>query len=80
MIRPSLESIQGYILISQHLGGEGYVRAKHICTGLARLHCQSLRLWDTSGMTLLEQEVRRRTYLSVVSPENGAQRICLWRL
>jgi hypothetical protein len=69
-MRPSLESVQGYILISQHLGGEGDVRAKHICTGLARLHCQSLRLWDTSGMTLLEQEIRRRTYLSVVITGN----------
>ncbi|KAH8679563.1 hypothetical protein BGZ60DRAFT_400248 [Tricladium varicosporioides] len=66
MLRPSLESVQGYILISQHLGGEGDVRAKHICTGLARLHCQSLHLWETVGMTLLDQQVRRRTYLSVV--------------
>ncbi|PMD49022.1 hypothetical protein L207DRAFT_627652 [Hyaloscypha variabilis F] len=66
MIRPSLEPVQGYILVSQHLGGEGDVRAKHICTGLACLHCQSLRLWDTSGMTILKQEVRRRTYLSVI--------------
>lgn len=66
LIRPSLESVQGYILISQHLGGEGDVKAKHICTGLARLHCQSLRLWETEGMSLLDQQVRRRTYLSVV--------------
>ncbi|KAE9376418.1 hypothetical protein N431DRAFT_542071 [Stipitochalara longipes BDJ] len=56
MIHPSLESVQGYILVSQHLGGEGDVGAKHICTGLARLQCQALRLWDTSGMGLLEQE------------------------
>ncbi|KAH6684754.1 hypothetical protein B0J14DRAFT_573532 [Halenospora varia] len=66
MVRPSLESVQGYILISQHLGGEGDVQAKHICIGLARLHCQSLHLWETPGMTLLDQQVRRRTYLSVV--------------
>ncbi|KAH7336167.1 putative C6 transcription factor [Rhexocercosporidium sp. MPI-PUGE-AT-0058] len=66
MVRPSLETVQGYILISQHLGGEGDPKAKHICTGLARLHCQSLRLWETEGLSLLEQEVRRRTYLSVV--------------
>ncbi|CZR68016.1 uncharacterized protein PAC_17915 [Phialocephala subalpina] len=66
LIRPSLESIQGYILISQHLGGEGDVRAKHICTGLARLHCQSLRLWETEGLGLLNQQVRRRTYPSVI--------------
>ncbi len=52
--------------MSQHLGGEGDVRAKHICTGLARLHCEALRLWETSGMSILDQEVRRRTYLSVV--------------
>jgi len=65
MIRPSIESIQGYILISQHLGGEGNAKAKHICTGLARLHSQSLRLWETEGLSLLDQEVRRRTYLSV---------------
>ncbi|KAG4437723.1 hypothetical protein IFR05_006806 [Cadophora sp. M221] len=66
MVRPSLETVQGYILISQHLGGEGDAKAKHICTGLARLHCQSLRLWETEGLSLLDQELRRRTYLSVV--------------
>ncbi|PVH84960.1 hypothetical protein DL98DRAFT_568590 [Cadophora sp. DSE1049] len=66
MIRPTLETVQGYILISQHLGGEGDAKAKHICTGLARLHCQSLRLWETEGLGLLDQELRRRTYLSVV--------------
>ncbi|KAK0112921.1 hypothetical protein ONS95_014642 [Cadophora gregata] len=66
MISPSLETVQGYILISQHLGGEGDAKAKHICTGLARLHCQSLRLWETEGLSLLDQELRRRTYLSVV--------------
>jgi hypothetical protein len=66
MIRPSLESAQGYILASQHLVGEGDVRSKHICTGLACLQSQAIHLWDASDMTLLEQEMRRRTYLSVV--------------
>lgn len=66
MIRPSLETVQSYILISQHLGGEGDAKGKHICAGLARLHCQSLRLWETEGLSLLDQELRRRTYLSVV--------------
>lgn len=66
MVRPTIETVQGFIVISQNLGGEGDVKAKHICTGLARLHCQSLRLWETENLSLLDQEVRRRTYLSVV--------------
>ncbi|KAL2068486.1 hypothetical protein VTL71DRAFT_16584 [Oculimacula yallundae] len=70
MVRPSLESIQACILISQHLGGEGDVEAKHICTGLARLHCQCLRIWDISSMPLVEQEVAKRTYLSVLITGN----------
>jgi hypothetical protein len=66
MIRPSIESVQGYIIVSQHLGGEGDVKGKHICTGLARLHCQSLRLWETEGLSFVDRELRRRTYLSVI--------------
>ncbi|KAJ5944658.1 hypothetical protein N7516_004826 [Penicillium verrucosum] len=66
IIIPSLESMQGLILIGYYYGGEGDGKAKHIYTGLARLHAETLSLWEVpNDGTPLSQEEHRRTWLSV---------------
>ncbi|CAG7985062.1 unnamed protein product [Penicillium nalgiovense] len=66
IIIPSLESMQGLILIGYYYGGEGDGKAKHIYTGLARLHAETLSLWEIpKDGSLLSQEEHRRTWLSV---------------
>ncbi|KAF3026049.1 hypothetical protein E8E15_003346 [Penicillium rubens] len=66
IITPSLESMQGLILIGYYYGGEGDGKAKHIYTGLARLHAETLSLWEIpKDGSLLSQEEHRRTWLSV---------------
>jgi hypothetical protein len=66
IIAPSLESMQALILIGYYYGGEGDGKAKHIYTGLARLHAETLSLWEIpNDGSLLSQEEHRRTWLSV---------------
>ena len=70
LINPSLVTVQSCILISQYLGGEGNVKAKHIYVGVAMLHSQVIRLSQTieviNQSDIVTREVRRRTWLSVV--------------
>ncbi len=64
------KTIQAAILIGNYLGGEGDVIGKHIYIGIARLHAQAIRLWEVGGNpTIIEREIRRRTWLSVVISE-----------
>lgn len=51
----SPESMQGLILIGYYYGGEGDGKAKHIYTGLARLHAETLSLWDIPKDGSLQQ-------------------------
>jgi hypothetical protein len=66
LIAPSLESIQGLILIGYFYGGEGDTKAKHIYSGLARLHAEALSFPDIpKDASPMRQEEYRRTWLSV---------------
>lgn len=66
IIIPSLESMQGLILIGYYYGGEGDPKAKHVYIGLARLHAETLSFWDVPrDGSPLSQEEHRRTWLSV---------------
>ncbi|KAJ6032846.1 uncharacterized protein N7446_008860 [Penicillium canescens] len=63
---PSLETVQALILIGYYYGGEGNTKAKHIYSGLARLHAEALGMPDIpNGATIMRQEEYRRTWLSV---------------
>jgi len=54
-------------LISNYLGGEGNVQGKYIYIGIARLHAEAIRLREhLENVSPLVNEVRRRTWLSVV--------------
>lgn len=63
MISPSLETVQGFLLIGYYLSGEGDVDGKHIYIGLARLHAERLSLGDNA--TAVHQEEYRRSWLSI---------------
>ncbi|KAJ5340048.1 hypothetical protein N7452_006776 [Penicillium brevicompactum] len=66
LIAPSLESVQGLILIGYFYGGEGDTKAKHIYSGLARLHAEALSFPDIpKDASPMRQEEYRRTWLSV---------------
>ncbi|KAJ5970564.1 uncharacterized protein N7479_000482 [Penicillium vulpinum] len=68
IILPSLESMQAMVLIGYYYGGEGDTKAKHVYIGLARLHAETLSLWDATkddSLSPLHQEEYRRTWLSV---------------
>lgn len=66
LIAPSLEMIQGLILIGYFYGGEGDTKAKHIYSGLARLHAEALSFPDIpKDASPMRQEEYRRTWLSV---------------
>ncbi|KAJ5372717.1 hypothetical protein N7517_004723 [Penicillium concentricum] len=66
IIMPSLESMQGLILIGYYYGGEGDTKAKHVYIGLARLHAETLPFWDVpQDDSPISQEEYRRTWLSV---------------
>lgn len=63
---PSLETVQACILVGQFFGGEGDAKAKHIYLGIARLHAQTIRLWEVSPeLCSVSQEIRSRTWLSI---------------
>ncbi|CAG7944798.1 unnamed protein product [Penicillium olsonii] len=67
LIAPSLESVQGLILIGYYYGGEGNTKAKHIYSGLARLHAEALSFPDIpNDVSPMRQEEHRRTWLSVL--------------
>ncbi|CAG8086294.1 unnamed protein product [Penicillium salamii] len=67
LITPSLESVQGLILIGYYYGGEGDTKAKHIYSGLARLHAEALSFPDIpEDVSPMRQEEYRRTWLSVL--------------
>ncbi|KAF9894126.1 hypothetical protein FE257_009099 [Aspergillus nanangensis] len=63
MVSPSLETVQGFLLIGYYFSGEGSIQGKHIYVGLAHLHADLLTPEDTP--TLVLQEERRRTWLSI---------------
>ncbi|KAL4916145.1 hypothetical protein BDW62DRAFT_109510 [Aspergillus aurantiobrunneus] len=63
MISPSLEMVQGFLLIGYYLSGEGDVDGKHIYVGLARLHAERLSLSDNPSSVY--QEEYRRSWLSI---------------
>lgn len=66
IITPSLESVQGLVLIGYFYGGEGDTKAKHVYIGIARLHAETLSLWAVpQDRSPLCQEEYRRTLLSV---------------
>ncbi|KAJ5510231.1 hypothetical protein N7453_002334 [Penicillium expansum] len=66
IIIPSLESMQGLVLIGYYYGGEGDTKAKHVYIGLARLHAETLSLWGVpKDDSPIYQEEYRRTWLSV---------------
>ncbi|KAL4939200.1 hypothetical protein BDV06DRAFT_39076 [Aspergillus oleicola] len=63
MISPSLESVQGFLLIGYYFSGEGNVDGKHIYIGLARLHAERLSCSEDSSVVY--QEEYRRGWLSI---------------
>ncbi|KAL4868003.1 hypothetical protein BDV12DRAFT_186281 [Aspergillus spectabilis] len=63
MIAPSLETVQGFLLIGYYYSGEGSVDGKHIYIGLARLHAERLSLNDNASAVY--QEEYRRNWLSI---------------
>jgi hypothetical protein len=66
IITPSLEIVQALILIGYYYGGEGNTKAKHIYSGLARLHAEALGMPAIpKDATTMRQEEYRRTWLSV---------------
>ncbi|PLB50586.1 hypothetical protein P170DRAFT_381458 [Aspergillus steynii IBT 23096] len=63
---PSLETVQGFILISYYFAGEGEVQAKHVYAGLARLHAEALPMSAIpNDSNVVYEEEYRRTWLSV---------------
>ncbi|KAL4954715.1 hypothetical protein BDW69DRAFT_162660 [Aspergillus filifer] len=63
MISPSLETVQGFLLIGYYYSGEGNVDGKHIYIGLARLHAE--RLSCSEDANAVYQEEYRRAWLSI---------------
>jgi hypothetical protein len=63
MISPSLDTVQGFLLIGYYFSGEGNVDGKHIYVGLARLHAERLSLSDNPSAVY--QEEYRRSWLSI---------------
>lgn len=63
MVTPSLETVQGYLLVGFYFSGEGNIRGKHVYVGLARLHAELLSPADTATVVLREE--RRRTWLTI---------------
>lgn len=63
MITPTLETVQGFLLVGFYFGGEGNIRGKHVYVGLARLHADLLCPADTATVVLREE--RRRTWLTI---------------
>jgi hypothetical protein len=63
MVKPSLETVQGYLLVGFYFSGEGNIRGKHVYVGLARLHAELLSPADTATVVLREE--RRRTWLTI---------------
>ncbi|QGA15943.1 hypothetical protein EYB26_003605 [Talaromyces marneffei] len=63
MVSPSLETVQGFLLIGYYFSGEGSIQGKHTYVGLARLHADLLSPEDTPTVVLREE--LRRTWLSI---------------
>ncbi|OOQ85328.1 putative C6 transcription factor [Penicillium brasilianum] len=63
MITPTLETVQGFLLVGFCFGGEGNIQGKHVYVGLARLHADLLCPADTATVVLREE--RRRTWLTI---------------
>ncbi|KAL4798491.1 hypothetical protein BDV19DRAFT_377018 [Aspergillus venezuelensis] len=63
MISPSLETVQGFLLIGYYYSGEGNLDGKHIYVGLARLHAE--RLSCSEDANAVYQEEYRRAWLSI---------------
>ncbi|EXJ93217.1 hypothetical protein A1O3_01774 [Capronia epimyces CBS 606.96] len=71
MLDPSLHTVQTCVIIAHFLGGEGEVKGKHIYLGLARLHAQTIRLWEMPAhSSIITREIHRRTMLSVTMAGN----------
>lgn len=63
---PSLETVQGAVLLGHLVGGEGDAQAKQIYIGIARTHAEVLSLWAMPpNSTVVHREERRRTWLSI---------------
>ncbi|KAL2820162.1 hypothetical protein BDW59DRAFT_164775 [Aspergillus cavernicola] len=63
IISPSLETVQGFLLVGYYYSGEGNVDGKHIYVGLARLHAE--RLTPSNNPSAVHQEEFRRSWLSI---------------
>lgn len=63
MISPSLETVQGFLLIGYYFSGEGSTQGKHTYVGLTRLHADLLSPENTT--TVMLREELRRTWLSI---------------
>lgn len=63
MVSPSLETVQGFILVGYYFSGEGSIHGKHVYVGLARLHADLLSTGNTATVVLREE--LRRTWLSI---------------
>ena len=73
LINPTLYTVQTALLIAHFLGGEGDNKGKYVYVGIARLHAEAIRLWDLSKPSpLIDGEICRRTWLSVVVAEKWA--------
>ena len=78
IITPSLETVQALILIGYYYGGEGNTKAKHIYSGLARLHAEALGMPDIpKDATIMRQRsIVAHGSLSIL-PVIGQQQTCL---
>lgn len=63
MVSPSLETVQGFLLIGYYFSGEGSIQRMHIYVGLARLHADLLSPENTTTVVLREE--LRRTWLAI---------------
>jgi hypothetical protein len=63
MVFPSLETVQGFLLIGYYFSGEGSIQGKHIYVGLAHLHASVLP--PEQNTTVVLREELRRTCLSI---------------
>ncbi|GFF29083.1 uncharacterized transcriptional regulatory protein C1327.01c [Aspergillus udagawae] len=63
---PSLETVQGAVLLGHLVGGEGDAQAKQVYISIARTHAEVLSLWAMPPTsTVVHREERRRTWLSI---------------
>jgi hypothetical protein len=63
---PSLETVQGAVLLGHLVGGEGDAQTKQAYIGIARTHAEVLSLWVMPpNSTVVHREERRRTWLSI---------------